>query len=101
MVEAARNGDHIRTIIVPAISLADMQERLIRRQSPRADASAERRTTVMLQRIAYDLDEDAVRRLLDERGFQGQYDAVYVPRNPRKQASGTSRGTRELVCVSE
>lgn len=42
---------------------------------------AETRTTVMLQRISYDLDETDVARVLDGIGLAGTYDAVHVPRN--------------------
>eukprot|EP00429_Kryptoperidinium_foliaceum_P015230 CAMPEP_0176042468 /NCGR_PEP_ID=MMETSP0120_2-20121206/21072_1 /TAXON_ID=160619 /ORGANISM="Kryptoperidinium foliaceum, Strain CCMP 1326" /LENGTH=208 /DNA_ID=CAMNT_0017375877 /DNA_START=126 /DNA_END=752 /DNA_ORIENTATION=+ len=44
-------------------------------------------TTVMLQRISYDLDEDGVRCILDLRGSLGAYDAVHVPRNIRKNTN--------------
>jgi len=36
-------------------------------------------TTIMLQRIPDTMTENDVRRTLDELGFQGRYDAVYVP----------------------
>mmetsp|Transcript_22977 Transcript_22977/g.64545 ORF Transcript_22977/g.64545 Transcript_22977/m.64545 type:complete len:193 (-) Transcript_22977:218-796(-) len=47
-----------------------------------APTAQERRTTVILQRIAYDLDEAGVGRVLEERGL-GAYDAIHVPRSRR------------------
>lgn len=41
----------------------------------------ERRTTVMIQRIAPELDLESVRRTLGAFGFAGRYDAVHVPIN--------------------
>lgn len=43
------------------------------------------RTTVMLQRIPPTLNSDSVRRVLDDLGFEGRYDAVHVdvPMNRR------------------
>lgn len=49
--------------------------------------AAETRTTVVLLGIAVDLDEDGMRKILDERGFAGRYNAVYVPRNAKKDAN--------------
>lgn len=49
-----------------------------RRSSCSADAAwadySEHRTTVMLQRIAYDVDEAAMQRILDRKGLAGTYD---------------------------
>jgi len=42
-------------------------------------------TTLMLQRISYELDEAGVRAILDARGFSGAYSAVYVPRKSSKR----------------
>lgn len=39
------------------------------------------RTTLMIQRIAPELDQDSVRRTLDAFGLAGRYDAVHVPIN--------------------
>lgn len=43
------------------------------------------RTTLMLQRISYELDEAGVRAILDARGFAGTYNAVYVPQKSSKR----------------
>jgi len=45
------------------------------------------RTTLMLQRISYELDEAGVRAILDARGFAGKYNAVYVPEKSSKRAN--------------
>lgn len=44
-------------------------------------------TTVMLQRLPYELDEWDLSRLLDRLGFSGRYDAVAVPRSHRRGES--------------
>lgn len=52
--------------------------------APRFNNETMSLTTLMVQCIPLHLDEDDVRAILDERGFSTRYDAVYVPRNNRK-----------------
>lgn len=53
--------------------------------APQCDRDlVEQRTTIMLQRISYDLDEAGLCRVLDELGFARTYDAIHVPRNRRQ-----------------
>lgn len=49
--------------------------------------TADHRTTVMLQRIAFEHTEETVAKALNDVGFRGTYDAVYVPRNRRKNTN--------------
>mmetsp|Transcript_32978 Transcript_32978/g.94716 ORF Transcript_32978/g.94716 Transcript_32978/m.94716 type:complete len:291 (+) Transcript_32978:86-958(+) len=49
-----------------------------------SQSTGDERTTVMLQRIAFEHTEETVSAALDRYGFSDTYDAVYVPRNRRK-----------------
>lgn len=56
----------------------------------------------MLQRLAFEHTEDTVIEALNDLGFAGKFDAVYVPRNRRKttnlgDARSRARGRREGV----
>jgi len=76
----------VREICIRVPSIAQMCE-LARSAAQRRAFSGggeTQRTTLMLQRIAYDLDEAGVRHILDARGLAGTYDAVYVPRKSAK-----------------
>jgi len=93
---ATHNGrtlseERVASIVVHQSSVAEMSQRLtyFERSTghPSAEATTEDRTTVMLQRISYTLDENGVRRLLDQRGFRGTHNAVYVPRNPKRDVN--------------
>lgn len=52
-----------------------------------AGSATETRTTIMLQRIAFAHTETTVARALNDLGFRGTYDAIYVPRNRRKNTN--------------
>lgn len=86
-VEAADNEIRPRVIAIPAITLAQMRDRLTGREEPMRQSPRDPRTTVMLQRVAYNLDEQGVRCILDERGLSNTYDAVYVPRSAKKNVN--------------
>lgn len=98
--DAALGDDcEVRELVISQITVAQMCERLSfsgssRGTSTSAGSSAEQggerpdaRTTVMLQRISYELDEDGVRSILDQHGLARTYDSVHVPRNPKRNVN--------------
>lgn len=83
----ACNSSHARVIAIPVVTLEQMRERLAENDRRLRGSPRDSRTTVMLQRISYDLNEDGVRCILDQRGLTDSYDAVYVPRNAKKNVN--------------
>mmetsp|Transcript_110693 Transcript_110693/g.309347 ORF Transcript_110693/g.309347 Transcript_110693/m.309347 type:complete len:270 (-) Transcript_110693:33-842(-) len=81
----------VRVIAIPRVMVSHMFSRLEAvvemEEARRRPGPDEDRTTVMLQRIAYDLDEDAVRHVLSRLGFEEEADAVYVPRSTKKNVN--------------
>lgn len=59
----ACNSSHARVIAIPVVTLEQMRERLAENDRRLRGSPRDSRTTVMLQRISYDLNED--RRIAD------------------------------------
>jgi len=79
-----------REICITIPPLTQMCERAVCGSAalgPSGRGGGSARTTLMLQRISYELDEAGVRAILDARGFAGTYNAVYVPHKSSKRAN--------------
>lgn len=78
----AAEDTEVRDIVIPQVTIAQLSETLARPRPGVRDGGGQ--TTLMLQRISYDLDEDGVRGILERKGFACTFDALYVPRNPKR-----------------
>mmetsp|Transcript_7672 Transcript_7672/g.12197 ORF Transcript_7672/g.12197 Transcript_7672/m.12197 type:complete len:340 (+) Transcript_7672:71-1090(+) len=78
---------HTMFLPCPAPQQHQQQAAMTIRQQPQQKEASEQRTTVMLRNVPNNYTRDMLHALLDEEGFSGQYDFLYLPMDFDRRAN--------------